>query len=91
MPWLHTHSGNEGEDLEQGGAEELRLLAGVLHADHVQELQRLHGRVAEVLDEGELLGRLPLAGVHVHHPGHGLLQAHGDLGQDRLHLLGDLQ
>ena len=49
----NTCPGNEGEDICERGAEELRLLTRVLHRDHVEKLQRLHGRVREVADGGD--------------------------------------
>jgi len=36
----------------QGRSEELRLLAGILHADDVQELESLHGGIAGRIRKG---------------------------------------
>ncbi len=49
------YPGDEGEDLKQCGPEELRLLAGILHGDHVEELERLDGGVTEHRNNSLLL------------------------------------
>jgi len=42
-----TYSWNKGKHFRESRSEELGLLAGVFHADHVQKLQCLHGWIAE--------------------------------------------
>ena len=43
---MAAHLGNGGQDFFEGAAIEVRLLAGIFHVDHVEELQCVHHRIA---------------------------------------------
>lgn len=57
------------------------LLRGILHGDHVEELEGVDRRVGKVFDQSEQLGSGSLAGLLGQQSLESFMQSHGNPGQ----------